>query len=389
MKQPIRIQAMLNGRILQMWHFCHTEVIARQFRIMKKLLLLLQVLLLQALISCTSQERDYNLHARFVFTDINRPYFYYQVSLSRDTISYFSPSRGYTEKILTTSEQDKLIDAFSSLPKDILYVDKMPSPFILDECTEKEYKYNSMSLSINDTDILYVTDCWSKRIPTEYKRCIDRLINSSDFLGIRPQVSDRSALNYEDLIFEYCPFIFYDDDSTVKAKVFNNKSSKLKIPSIKLELSYEVDEDLKRVLTIQTLGDSIETTINYNYDDVIRHEKDVFYQLFAPYEGTWEELASSQEISLRLTNIQAKELMTLANNVCHTKQYIYTPTKNALRMDGTILSCSLMIDNQEVFNTYDCHFDNAPLEMIKMYMCILKSSGLATDLSKIKKHKSR
>jgi hypothetical protein len=237
---------------------------------MNKLLILSQALLLQVLISCASHDCDNILRAQFVFTDINRPYFYYQVSLSGDTISYFSPSRGYTEKILTTSKKDKLINTISSLPKDMLYVDKMPSPFRLDECDEKEYKYNSMSLSINDTSILYVTDCWSKKIPNEYKQCIDLLINSSDFLGLRQQVSDKSALNYEDLIFDYCYFIFYNDDSTNKTKVSNNVSSKFKLPSVKLKLSYKVDVDFKRVLTIQTLGDSIETTINYGSSEISR-----------------------------------------------------------------------------------------------------------------------
>lgn len=312
-------------------------------------------------------------------SDLRRPYFYYQIAVRNDTIVFFSPSKGYTEKILSNSERADIDKAVGLLDRNQAIIHDSIGDIAEFNCEDYDYEYRhySVKLQINGKSVLYVTDMRLKNMPKQYTNCIEQIINKSDNLcfGVGKRY-------YNDRIFDDNYFVIECDSSVTNASDGRKSADDLDLPRIEMSFQKFVNNDplltnSKSELKIVIRGDSVVTKANLRNDSI---NAEYYYKLFAPYRGCWKILKNNNKFVRKLDLVQAGELVNLSKLV--TKQQPYT----CIFPGNNTFSCTLRINEQLIFYVHDCHFDDAPLEMIKMYMCILKSSGLATDWARTKKN---
>jgi hypothetical protein len=331
------------------------------------------------LTSCDTEYKSQQIYLEVC--DLTRPYFYYQVTVHNDTIAFFSPSKGYTEKILSNSERTDIENAVRMLDINRTIIHDSIGNIAEFNCEDYDYEYKhySVKLQVNRKNVLYVTDMHLKSIPTQYINCIEQILNKSDHLcrGISKQ-------QYKDQIFDDYYFVIDRDSTMTSIRNVTNPAKGIELPKIEMSFQTFVNNDPFLTNSMSGLkiiinGDSVITQANLLNNSA---NTDYYYKLFAPYRGCWNILKKNNKFTHKLNASQVSELINLSKIV--TMQQPYT----CIFPGNNTFSCTLRINEQLIFYVHDCHFDNAPLEMIKMYMCILKSSGLATYFAKIMSNKS-
>jgi hypothetical protein len=155
----------------------------RRSRLISTLLVSISYIII-LLTSCTTEHKsDQEIYLEVC--DTQRPYFYYQLTCKNDTITFFSPSRGYTKQAINPIDAKRLHNLAKSLcaKEPFIYEGNYDALNDYEEDLQFEYRTHYLKMYINGKLSVFVAGFDPSLLPKEYRPIFDILYSNTAFIG--------------------------------------------------------------------------------------------------------------------------------------------------------------------------------------------------------------
>lgn len=134
---------------------------------------------------CRSNKYDAEKVICIEVCDTQRPYFYYQLTCKNDTITFFSPSRGYTKQAINPIDAKRLHTLAKSLcaKEPFIYEGNYDALNDYEEDLQFEYRTHYLKMYINGKLSVFVAGFDPSLLPKEYRPIFDILYSNTAFIG--------------------------------------------------------------------------------------------------------------------------------------------------------------------------------------------------------------